>query len=296
MPRQGIMTPVKFSRKRLEQWLSKEGHVLVQPKLNGDRCKATASLDGTTRLVSSQANERKSMSHINLQLAGLGQEVCDYLNLPFLVLDGELYKHGLHHQVISGYCRRQYFDEAHRQIEYWIYDRAGTSEPMSRRAEFLVALAQMAEDLPSIRVTPTYDVQTYADAESLYVHFLRQGFEGAILRLPSARYAEKLKYTGLMKWKPMHKVICPVVGFNREYDKDGQPKDSLGSFDCILPETGQRFSVGSGLTDVERRRWWPPGEGDPPTYIHVHYQELTKAGRPHIVTYKGPANGASVKI
>ena len=81
--RSGVMLCYPFDERRLERW---GFPVLVQPKINGVRCRTVLSIDGTPLLHSSEANQITSVPHI------LDEVTCLHAMTPAL-LDGELYAH-----------------------------------------------------------------------------------------------------------------------------------------------------------------------------------------------------------
>ena len=67
--RTGIMLCYPFETKRLEKWGNK---FLIQPKLDGDRCRAIFSEYGAVTLYSSEGNIINSVPHIQAQLEEFG--------------------------------------------------------------------------------------------------------------------------------------------------------------------------------------------------------------------------------
>jgi len=291
MARTGIMTPVLFTRKRFDSWIKEDGFVLVQPKINGNRCRVKGYPDGKATLYSSSAAEIKSMEHINMQMGLVAKKVIQTTGAFYHHFDGELYLHGQHHQTTDGWCRRQYSAPEHLSISYLIFDMIDTYTPQHKRTDFLSYLNAIVMPMQNIQVVPTYAITNFADLEMMHIQALKDGYEGTVIRNVHNIYQEKQKCTMLMKWKPMNIMTCEVVDYNQEQTQDGEFKDSLGSFVCKMPDSELLFSCGSGLTAVERANWWPKTRAKEigPKRIKVKYQELTKAGKPHVVVYRGPA-------
>jgi hypothetical protein len=82
----------------------------------------------------------------------------------------------------------------------------------------------------------------------------------------------------LLKVKSFHDAEARVVG---HLPGAGKHKGRLGALECEMPD-GTRFSVGTGLSDDERRS--PPPIGAIVTY---RYQELSNDGVPRFPSYVG---------
>jgi ATP-dependent DNA ligase len=81
--RSGIMLCYPFEEKRLLKWDCRS--VLVQPKLDGERCRAVIT-NGNVQLLTSENNEIYSAPHIVEALSANFKE-------ETIELDGELYIH-----------------------------------------------------------------------------------------------------------------------------------------------------------------------------------------------------------
>ena len=90
MSRQGIMLCSPFEESRLKKW---RAPYILQPKLDGIRCRAIVEGKGNVKLLSSEENEILSVPHINAQL--------ESLKIDKLELDGELYIHGTPFETIE---------------------------------------------------------------------------------------------------------------------------------------------------------------------------------------------------
>lgn len=107
--------------------------------------------------------------------------------------------------------------------------------------------------------------------------FLEQGYEGAMLRSPTAFYKHgrsTLREEILLKLKPFADAEATIVGLkpllvntneatinelghtHRSSSLAGkEPLAMLGSLECITPE-GIKFSIGTGFTEVQRADLW----------------------------------------
>jgi DNA ligase-1 len=105
------------------------------------------------------------------------------------------------------------------------------------------------------------------------------GGEGLMLRQPGSRY-EVGRSTTLLKVKTFHDAEARVVAHTAG---EGRHKGRVGALVVEMAD-GKRFSVGTGLSDQDRRT--PPPIGSLITY---RYQELSEGGVPRFPSYVGPA-------
>lgn len=115
---------------------------------------------------------------------------------PNYVLDGELYKHGLSLQQISGLVRRE---EESPELEYYIYDIMDGDKTFEERK---VILDDIAEELSlgfnpekeweigdlKLQMVPQEKVKGWLSMEKLHNKYVSEGWEGLVVRDPSAVY------------------------------------------------------------------------------------------------------------
>ena len=122
----GVMLAKPLEARILERWNT--DYYIIQPKLNGLRCRVAFSSNGdAVTLYSSQGNIQSSVPHINAMLATRA----DVLNGQ--MLDGELYCHEMPLQDISSIVRRtRNLHPDFPRIEYHIFDVIN-SDPQYKR-------------------------------------------------------------------------------------------------------------------------------------------------------------------
>lgn len=248
-----------FEEKRLSKW---QPPYLVQPKLDGERCRAI-KVDNEYILLSSECNEFISVPHINVAVKEIG--------LP--ELDGELYLHGMNfndiHSIVS---RKTNIHENFGQMQYHIFDIVSEGSNL-KRAQLLTQISEVIGS-SYIKVVETEVAFNLEDVMRLYDLFIERGYEGIIVRNAFAPYVRK-RSTDIMKFKPKKSDIYTVIGFKEEVDKDGNPKGRLGALICVSDESGETFSVGSGLTDEDRVNLWNKRDKLPGSRVVVAYQHMT---------------------
>lgn len=270
MPRSGIMLCYPFEEKRLLKWVPP---FIVQPKLDGERCRAFYGF-GRWTLVSSEQNEILSVPHIINDLEKqLGQN-------PTIELDGELYCHNLPfceiHSIVG---RTVNLHPDFQRMEYHVFD---VVEDQAHQVSRLVKLNKLKLKLPLFMV-PHIIAFDLEDVLRAYDKFIEQGYEGIVVRHYGNLYVRK-RSTFLMKFKPKKSDWYTITGYKEEVDKDGFPKNRLGSIEC-MGDDGTKFHVGSGLTDEQREVLWKTRESLPGRLCHVQYQHLTEKHIPRFPVF-----------
>lgn len=269
--RSGIQLCQPFEEKRLARWNVPE--VIVQPKLDGERCRAFWDEDRWI-LTSSECNEFTFLPHLNAEL--------EELQVPHgFHLDGELYLHGMNfNEIHSRVSRKANIHSDFMDIEYHVFDLCN-SRPMGERIVQLFSI----EDGSCIKIVPSKLLEATAEAIVTQMNqFTSWGYEGIIVRHPGAPY-ELRRSPYVMKFKPRKTDIYAIIGAKEEISIHGEPKNALGALVCCGPD-GAPFQVGSGFTREERERLWQDLESIIGQYVEVYYQHLTPARVPRFPVYK----------
>ncbi len=204
--------PVDFSK----------GDVLLQRKLNGNRCIATFN-----GLFTRKGEKYVSVPHIEKALEKL------FIAYPNLVLDGELYNYDLRAKLneLSSLVRKtkNITDEDLKKsaeiVQYHIYDyyqddaTSGLDEsvPYSKRMVHMNMIpdSEYIND-DCIKVVETIEVNSQEQFDNLYKSFIDDGEEGAIVRFKSSSYEHKRSKL-LLKVKPEDDDECLILDI-----KEGQ--------------------------------------------------------------------------
>ena len=211
--------------------------VFIQPKLDGVRCVFTK--DGAYSRTGKQFH---NLRHIELRLAKFFDEN------PFAVLDGELYNHALRddfEQIISLVRKQKPTDEDRRNaqhlIQYHVYDTIAEGFNYESRLKWLLSTPYLLSNV--VVPVETYRVYKYEEADNMHHEgFLKQGYEGSILRL-NGPYEQKRSYN-LQKFKDFSDDEATIVGY--EAGK-GKRTGTLGKF-FMMDDNGIEFGC-------------PPGKG-----------------------------------
>lgn len=196
--------------------------------------------------------------------------------LPKHPLDGELWGGRKNFQRTVSTVRRQDRSEAWREVRYLVFDLPALREPFETRYEELLRIVRELDEA---------HVEAHIHTRCKGLDELRRelarvealGGEGLMMRRPGSLYESGRSHT-LLKVKSFHDAEARVVG---HLPGAGKHKGRLGALDCVMPD-GTRFSVGTGLSDDERKN--PPPIGSIVTY---RYQELSNDGVPRFPSYVG---------
>lgn len=206
--------------------------VYAQPKLDGMRCLARP--DG---LWSRSFKEIVSVPHVWSALEKIR------LNMPTVVLDGELYNHELKHdfEKLMSLCRKTKptvddLAESAEKVEYHVYDLYDTAQPDLLFVERQALLGALCEDLRKnegtacIKLVPTMYVSAAPGLDKYNDFLLGEGYEGQMIRydLP---YENKRSKT-LLKRKPWVDEEFKVVAMK---EGTGNWSGAAKNFEIVLP-------------------------------------------------------------
>lgn len=203
----------------------------AQPKLDGFRCLAHLGPNGLVTLLSRENQPLLALDHLAAVLADTNLEAGS------VILDGELYRHGMSLNEISSACKRK--SEKTEKIQYHVYDAilADGSAQFQERADFVRRLVAMAAT-DVIKDVETVKVRSDAELVVCQQRFLEAGFEGAMLRHGTAGYQAGKRSDTLLKVKNWSDAEFKVVDW-----KLGRGKMAdVPTFTCETPE-GNHFDV-----------------------------------------------------
>lgn len=208
----------------------------IQPKLDGMRC-LTFIKDGEVKLISRDNRDiTHSVPHIVAEL----KNKLGHLNI---ILDGELYCHGLTFQQVMTRLKKYRQGET-EEIIYTMYD---TVDTISDYKERYILLSGLKNDFK----LETCDVVTFAQVDSLEkindmtAFYVGQGYEGSMIRRNVGGYAIDKRTDALLKYKSFIDIQLPILDI---VPGDADPTQGYpiyawpGAKDDIL-KSGLRMSV-----------------------------------------------------
>ena len=199
--------------------------------------------------------------------------------LPSTPLDGELWLGRGRFDVLSGTVRSEVpNDDDWKRVSYMVFELPsgiGTSSgTFAERAVQLRALVQRAA-WPQLQAVAQEAVTSRADLQRRLNQVMVRGGEGLVLHLASSAVTSGRSEV-LLKMKPHQDTEATVIGHRAG---QGKYAGQVGALQMQTPQ-GQRFFLGSGLSDDDRRN--PPALGSVVTY---RYRELTPQGVPRFATF-----------
>lgn len=266
----------------------------VQPKLNGIR----ALYQG------GRFQSRDELPFPTELLKHLAEPLLQTFD-PSIILDGELYVHGWPLQRINAAVTpvRQHPTEDTLKVEYHVFDVVDFGKSFSDRLH-----RQNFPSLAQVHKVHTIHCGTETFANELYARFVSDGYEGMMYRLGDCPYTVPKQELGTQingEWGTTNTWIPNVPNSRSRFLSDksnrvwhllkrkdwqddefmcdgyaegeGKYAGTLGALICKT-KSGERFHVGSGLTDSDRDHYWqnvPIGR-----LIKVKYLVLSNAGIP----------------
>ena len=147
-------------------------------------------------------------------------------NHPNIILDTELYKHGLSLQTLSGMARLEKDTKGMDILEAYIYDIVDTSKTFEER---LTVLKEIQEELNlgfdpykewgendlRFQMVPHEITESYEEIECLHNIYVQEGFEGVVVRDPSKLYKPNGRTNAMIKVKKYQSSEFKVVGIKQ---------------------------------------------------------------------------------
>jgi len=201
----------------------------IQPKLDGMRC-----LDNLGKKISRKNTPIDTMDHIVVRRPS-GREV---------VVDGELYAHGLSFQENMKLIKK--LRPESKNVKFHVYDIV-SDLPFKDRHDILLSIVPMSDHL---ELVPTYKVRNLKDVQNFHKEFLQKGYEGTMVRWGNEGYKINGRSSNLLKYKDFIDGSYKVV--------DVEPSDKnpeQGVVVCeITTEQGitETFGCGMKFSHAER--------------------------------------------
>ncbi len=195
--------------------------------------------------------------------------------LPSTPLDGELWLGRGRFDELSGIVRSSLpVDDDWKRVNYVVFELPTGTGSFADRAVQLRALVQRTA-WPQLQAVAQEAVASRADLQRRLNQVMARGGEGLVLHLASSAVTSGRSEV-LLKMKPHQDAEATVIGHRAG---QGKYAGQVGALQVQTPQ-GQRFYLGSGLSDDDRRN--PPALGSVVTY---RYRELTPQGLPRFATF-----------
>ena len=230
----------------------------IQPKLDGVR--VIAYLDDKVIKYYSRTGKEYKLDHINEDLITL------FNKYPNTYFDGELYKFGLSLQQISGFARNS---KQSNVLEFHIFDCFDPDNIKTSPFYERIKILDKFDDMKYVKFVKTLlvnnDIKLIDDISEKY---LKQGYEGLIIRERNQIYEPGIRSNHMFKIKPYNTNEYIINGF-----KSGTKGKDIGAliWICTINKknidddiinynnkllTNDQFSVVPNMTYNERYEYY----------------------------------------
>lgn len=259
---------------------NKRGHNIDYPaigqrKFDGVRSMASLNPDGSVSLKSRKGKEFPHMNHLRQQVASLK-------GIPDgAFLDGELYSDTLTFQEVVGLVRRESLkagdEDKLKQISYRLYDML---DPNNRKAGFQDRYDTLKTILGSnppqnLILTENFEISDKADVKPLHDQFVKEGYEGIMIRNKDGEYGINKRSKNLQKFKEFYDQEFQIVGY-----EEGTGNDAGTVIWVCMTENGDLFKARPKGTREERTEYFQKGDDFIGATLTVRYFEMTDDGIP----------------
>lgn len=249
---------------------TKVGHRMTFPcyisaKLDGVRCLAKVTHKEVT-LTSRGGKKYPVPAHIEKSL----KDLLVHLNIDEILLDGELYIHGMQLQDIVSCVKKP--NKNTTLLKFYIFDVPSEKQWTYRNMdlELWIGAYVLEGFLPGLEIVVNEIVDNEAQARALLMSYMEAGYEGIILRSFEGLYEFNHRSAYLMKWKEFQDIealVCEV-----EEDRLGEGvlhvKLTDGTqFKCKMRGTHETRLLGNQMKLIN-------------SWITVRFQQYTKDGVP----------------
>jgi DNA ligase 1 len=195
--------------------------------------------------------------------------------LPNLALDGELWLGRGQFDALSGIVRKaEPVDSEWQQVKYMLFELPQAAGTFAQRTAQLQTVARSAA-WPALQAVEQRTLTSPAALQAQLKATVQAGGEGLMLHLADAPIATG-RSDVLLKLKTLQDdeaiVVAHIAG-------KGKYSGMLGALE-VKAANGQRFRLGTGLSDAQRQL--PPAIGSTVTYS---YRSLTPNGKPRFASF-----------
>ena len=243
-----MLAQVLENQKDVSFWKD-ESPKFAQLKLNGVRAVTTLQIINTgepiettnTLMYSRTRKVYPGFTYLKAELLPVLKFFIDKYSQR-IYLDGEIYKHGVDLQVISGTARQELNESKQDKIklQYHVYDVFVPEEPNMLYEDRMAILETISDEFPGLQYTKivsTDYVSSKEELDAFYERALADGYEGAMLRLNKPYVYSYNDYHSrvLLKCKPTHDAEYKITGYTA--GTQGKAEGAL-MFELEIPKKG----------------------------------------------------------
>lgn len=242
----------------------------VQPKLDGVRC------------ISDSGNSIECASGVNhFTRGGKKFTVVEHLDGDSWMLvsraggliDGEIYNHNeISFQDICSAVKKRNHNTP--KLKYYIYDLAIEGIPFERRNQMLKD-AFKDHKFNHVVLVPTYEAKNEEEIIAYHEQFVKDGYEGIIIRNKDGVYTFKHRSKDLQKWKNFHDDEFEVIG-----GKEATGEDAGTIVFILKTKDGKEFECRPRGSREQRREWFQNLKSLISKKLTVRFQGISDEGIP----------------
>lgn len=249
------------------------GNAFAQPKLDGFRCLVRIGPDGRVTMTSRENQPFTALADMRDVIADVAKNSRLFVpDATEVVLDGELYCHGMSLNEISSACKRK--SDKTKLLKYHVYDAAMGAADFATRNRFARDFVEAAGSDLLVPVD-TVKVRTEQELMRCQAEFMEAGFEGAMLRYGAVGYQAGKRSPHLLKVKTWLDAEFKVVDA-----KEGRGAFAGAAvFTCVTP-AGHHFEVTAPGTMAEKQAFWKNWRAYVGKKLTVRYQYMTRTEEP----------------
>lgn len=250
-------------------------NIYIQPKYNGVRVVSTADNSGGIIMYSRKMKLYYGFSYIRDEIS----KIIDWFDQKHdmkIYIDGEIYYPEMSLQKISGIVRKE-TQESDIRLNYYVFDCFFPDKPdmlYSERLMFMEKIkAHFGDKLHYVKFTPTDQVKSEEEAQIMFRKYLKDGLEGAIMRLDGKYEYSYNEYHSsvLLKMKPVLDDEFDIIGY--EAAEKGKSKGVLKFI--LQTKEGKVFPINIGMPIPELKEMYkmmPKIEKNGKTYFENHFK------------------------
>lgn len=142
---------------------------------------------------------------------------------PWLILDGECYKHGMTLQQINSVARTQVTAVDYEILQFYWYDIAVLNKSFKERLKIMNSIKtalkldfeperEFKDDELRIQFVPQEPISGWLNIEKLHNQYVSEGWEGLVLRDPTKNYKPSGRSNDMIKVKKYLDGDFKVIG------------------------------------------------------------------------------------
>lgn len=241
----------------------------VQPKLDGLRCVMYMTPDGVVA-QSRTGSYFETLEHICISLTPM------FMEHPEYVLDGELYTKEMPFEELAGLIKKKKVSTEDKKrllnVKYHVYDIVN-GEKYEIRKNILQHIFITLP--PYLEMVPTQKVDNKEEFYVVFGEYIRDGYEGIMLRNGEGKYRENYRSHDLQKYKEFKEDEYTIVGY-----KEAEGRDKGTIIWICNTEEGREFSVRPRGTLEYRKKLLENASNYLNKKLTVIYQELSEQNVP----------------